>query len=419
MKDRATRVRLVNTIFVSQSLLTASQIAIITLLSILAVELSGSESLAGLPATALTLSTAFAALPIGIIMGRLGRRFGLTLSYGISIVGAGLGVLAIVIGAFWLLLLSSMLIGMGRAGADQSRFAAGDMFPDGESGRMIGRIVFAGTIGAVVGPLLITPGIWMANLLELDPDTGPWLVASVFYAVATLVTITLLYPEPNRLAAAIDVEKPKRKQKPTDEPGADGRSIIQLLQVPVVRLAVSSMLISQMVMVALMVITPLHMVHHAHGNREVSWVITAHTLGMFAFSSLTGYLIDRFGPVRVMLFGGLTLFASAVIAPLSATLPVLLFSLFLLGLGWNFGFIAGSSLLSNVLRGAERARMQGTGDMFVAGAAALGSFSSGPIYHWGGYPGVAALVGVLTLIFLYIIRLMGASAARPHPEPAV
>jgi MFS family permease len=417
MDNRSTRIRLTNTIFVSQSLITASQVSILTLLAIMATELSGNESFAGLPQTALTLSRSLMAIPMGIIMGRLGRRFGLSVSYGVSVVGAAVGVLAIMGGSFLLIMVSSTLIGLGRAGGEQSRFAAGDMFPEGERGRIIGRVVFAGTIGAVVGPLLINPGTWLAGQFGIDNNSGPWLIATILYTVATLNMLILLYPEPNTLAD----DKPKRKPK-TDEVDPSVRTTWELLKLPSVRLAVLSMLISQMVMVALMVITPLHMVHHAHGNQEVGWVISFHTFGMFALSSVTGRLIDTYGPVRVMLFGGLTLFASAVIAPLSAALPVLLLALFLLGVGWNLGFIAGSTLLSDSLRGVERTRMQGVGDMMVGGAAALGSASSGPIYHMGGYVAVAALVVIFSLLFLYIHRLLGVQAAavrKPKPQTAV
>lgn len=409
MVNRATSVRLTNTMFVTQSLFTASQIAIFTLLSIVAAELSGSESNAGLPSTTLTLTQSLMALPLGILMGRFGRRFGLTLSYSSSALGAGLGILAITQGSFWLLLLSSALIGAGRAGGDQSRFAAGDLFPEGERARMIGRVVLAGTVGAIFGPLLVAPGSQFAALLGLNSDVGPWLIGLGFYSIAAVITLLLLRPEPMRIAREIAGETKKKKH---DEPPAAARSVRELLRLPRVQLATLSMLISQAVMVTLMVITPLHMHHNEFESGAVSLVIMAHTLGMFGLSSVTGRLIDRFGTVKMMIAGAIVLIVSVIIAPLSATMPFLITGLFLLGLGWNFGYIAGSSMLADALQGAERARMQGAADMLVAGAAAIGSLSSGPLFSLGGYATVAVIGGAFTVLFLWLIRLLAQPTAQ-------
>lgn len=408
MFDRPTSVRLTNTLFVSQSLLSAAQIGMFTLLSIMAVELSGNESLTGIPSSILTLSKAFAALPLGFFMGRFGRRMGLSLSYGVSGLGAFLGVIAIVQGWFWMLVVSSAIIGMGRAGGDLARFAAGDMFPESERAGMIGRIVFAGTIGAIVGPLMVAPGSWIAERINLNPDTGPWLVAIVFYFMATAIAFFLLRPDPMQIARDIEGEEKKKKNEETEQ----GRSIPEMLKLPMVQLAILSMLIAQVVMVTLMVITPLHMSHHDHGNGAVSIVISAHTLGMFGLSAVTGRLIDRFGRITMMIAAALTLILSAIISPLSTALPVLVVGLFLLGLGWNFGYIAGSSMLADALKGEERSRMQGANDMLVAGTAALGSFSSGPLFESGGYVMVAGVGIVLAIIFMWLTRLLSAQEAK-------
>lgn len=408
MVERSTRVRLANTIFASQSMLSAAQIAIFTLLSIMAVELSGSERNAGLPSTTLTLSRALTAIPIGYMMGKLGRRFGLTASYSVSAFGAFVGILAILNGQFLLLLLSSAFIGMGRAGAELSRFAAGDMFEEHERGRMIGRVVFAGTIGAILGPLLVMPGTLIAEALGLDPNVGPWIIGLSFYCLATIIIFSLLRPEPMEIARQISDEE-KRKN---DNPDEIVRPIAQLLRIPAVQLAIFSTLISQTVMVSLMVITPLHMSHHDHSAGAISFVISAHTLGMFGLSSVTGRMIDRYGRVPMMVLGAAILIAAVLIAPLSTAMPALVVGLFLLGLGWNLGFLAGSSLLSDALRGEERTRMQGVNDMFVAFAAALGSLSSGPLFEAGGYIAVAGLGFTLALLFLWLIRLLSSMQGR-------
>jgi len=405
MYNRQTSLRLTGTIFVSQSLLTASQIAIFTLLTIMAAELSGSDSLAGIPASITTLSIAVASLPIGLIMGKFGRRAGLTLSYGVSVLGAILGIFAIIQGWFWLLVVSSATIGLGRAGGNQSRFVAGDLFPENERARMIGLIVFAGTMGAIFGPMMVVPGTWLSDQIGIDSNTGPWVIATIFYTLATIITFILLRPEPMQIAKTLETDDHKPKKTKNDEDDT-GRPTRELLKLPRVQLAVISMLISQVVMVMLMVMTPLHMAHHGHSNGNVSIVITAHTLGMFGFSWLTGYLIDRFGRVMMMIVAAITLIAAAIIAPLGTSMPFLVTGLFLLGLGWNFGYVAGSSLLSDALEGAEQTRMQGTNDMLVAGAAAIGSFSSGPLFESSGFVTIAGLSIVVVILFIWLIRLL-------------
>ena len=401
-QNHATRVRLANTIFATQSLFSAGQIAIITLLAIVAVDISGRESLAGVPSTTLTLTQALTALPLGLFMGRFGRRFGLTAAYSLSAIGALVGVIAIMLGSFGLLLLSSALLGMGRAGGEQSRYAAGDMFPDGDRAKMIGRVVFAGTIGAIFGPMLVVPSSQLSMVFGLLGDTGPWLIGIGLYTIAALITLFLLKPDP--LTFANEDDDVTETHEVITITGR--RSIRQLLRDPLVQLAVLSMLISQLVMVALMVITPVHMSHHEHGRGAVSIVIMAHTLGMFGLSSVTGYLIARFGVYLIMIVGAVILIVSAIIAPISATMPFLVVGLFLLGLGWNFCYIAGSTLLSQGLHGIERNRMQGTSDMFVAGAAALGSLSTGPIFGIGDYIAVAGVSIVIVMLFLFIMRVL-------------
>lgn len=398
--DEKTSLRLTNTIFVTQSLFSASQIAIFTLLSIMAVEISGSEGNAGLPSTTMTLSQALVALPVGIMMGRLGRRLGLTVGYAMGAVGALMGVLAIINGMFGLLLVSAAIMGAGRASAEQSRFTAGEIFPENLRARMIGRIVFAGTIGAILGPLLVPPSQDFSAWLGLDVQTGPWALGFIFYTLATFITFFFLRPEPMAIARQIGIDERN------GEAEVPSRSLSALLSIPSVQLAIMGMLISQTVMVTLMVITPLHMHHHAYGSGEVSIVIMAHTLGMFGLSSWTGRLIDRYGAIRMLVAGAIILLISAVIAPISTAMPVLIVSLFLLGLGWNFGYIAGSSMLSESLRGVERGRVQGFNDMLVAFSAAMGSLSSGPLFALGGYAAVAVMGLLLTLLLMWIIRLL-------------
>lgn len=403
MYDHQISNRLSLILFISQSFFSAAQIAIFALLSIVSVQLSGVESTAGLPSSTLTFAQALAAYPIGLIMGRYGRRIGLSVGYSASVIGGILGVLALAQGQLWLLLLSSALLGVGRAGADQSRFAAGELFPSEQRARVIGRIVFAGTIGAVAGPALVTPSIALANGLGLPPDSGPWLMGGGFYGLALTITFFLLRPDPIAIARQISDDEKLKNVTPSD----NGRPLRHLLTIPSVQLAMIAMLISQTVMVVLMVMTPLHMSHHNHPTTDISLVLSAHTLGMFGLASLTGYLVDRIGRINTLFLGALTLIISALIAPTSTSTFTLVVALFLLGLGWNFGYVAGSTLLADALKGPERARIQGINDTLVAFAAGLGNLSAGPLFQFSDYIGLSMMALVLTLILIGFIFYWG------------
>ena len=188
--------------------------------------------------------------------------------------------------------------------------------------------------------------------------------------------------------------------------GKSKHTLRHLLRLPNVQLAILSMLISQTVMSTLMTITPWHMHLADHSNAQVSFVIAAHVLGMFGLSPLTGYLIDRYGRVIMMVAAAILLIASTIIAPLSTQMPYLVAGLFLLGLGWNFGYVAGSSMLADALSGAERTRVAGFNDMLVAFCAGLGTLSSGFLFGLGGFLFVSAGGGALALLLLALIRTL-------------
>lgn len=417
--------RLLVTMFVAQSLFSAAQISIITLHSIAAGILGGSDAAAGLPTTMVTFAHSIMAYFMGIIMGRYGRRMGLCTAYALGFAGAVLGLIAVLNGIFPLLLISSVGMGMARAGTQMSRFVVGEIFPIDRRAQMIGRIVFAGTIGAIFGPGLVEPSSQLAKFLSLDIvagpplihsplaqilqpvassaqdlTTGPWVMASFLSGISFLITFFLLRPEPAIVARQyseplIEADKPKV-----------GHRLGELLRLPNVQLAILSMVICQTVMSVLMTITPWHMHLADHSNAMVSFVIAAHVLGMFGLSPLTGYLIDRYGRVTMMVIAALVLVASTIISPLSTQMPYLVAGLFLLGLGWNFGYVAGSSMLADALSGAERTRVAGFNDMLVAFCAGLGTLSSGALFGLGGFVFVSAGGGVLALALLALIRTL-------------
>jgi MFS family permease len=404
-----TNKRLLYTLFVTQSLFSAAQIGVFTLMAIVAAQLGGTESVAGLPSSTQTFSQAFAALPVALLMGRFGRRLGLTLGYAVVAVGGLVGVLAIAYESFPLLLICALLFGAGRASAEQSRFAAGEMFPEAERARMIGLVIFAGTIGSICGPLLASASSSLLQGINLDPNMGPWVVMFVVCTLAALITLFLLRPDPSVIArdliAAEDTARTER-----GEAWQAARPLGTLLMLPTVQLAIMAVVISQVVMVVLMVMTPLHMHHLQYGLDSISLVITAHTVGMFGFAALTGYLIDKLGRIQMMIVGALILILSALLAPVANSQLALMVALFLLGLGWNFGYVAGASLLAGSLQGTERAKVQGINDTLVSTVAGLGSLSAGPLFASGGYGAVSIAGLLLTLVLVVFI------ARVAHPK---
>lgn len=423
MYDLRVSRRLLYIIFITQSLFSAAQISVLTVHSIAAGILGGADIAAGMPTTVVTFTESMMAYFFGIYMGRYGRRIGLTTAYAFGFLSAVIGAVSVLHGIFPLLLLSSVGMGIAKSGAQMSRFVVGELFPAYQRARMIGRIIFAGTIGAILGPALVGPSGQLAKLLAVEVmsgpalvhaellrplmpafnfsqglTTGPWVVAALMHGLSFLITFLFLRPEPSLIA------KQYTEGSHPAAPAEGGHTLRQLLRLPKVQLAILSMLISQTVMSTLMTITPWHMHQAHHVNEAVSLVIGAHTFGMFGLSAFTGYLIDRYGRVPMMVAAALTLVVAAIIAPLSAQLPYLVVGLFLLGLGWNFGYIAGSSMLADALSGAERSRVQGFNDTLVAFSAGLGTLSSGFLFGAGGYLLVSVGGGALALLLLVSIR---------------
>lgn len=403
------RRRITTALFLSQSLFNTATIVGFTLTPIIVSELAGSERVAGLPSTLSLLSRAAFAYPLGWLMDRLGRRAGLSLSYFLGVVGSLVSLLAIIQGSLWGFLAGAFLFGMLRSGAEQARFVAAEVQPPDRRARAIGLVVFAGTIGSIGGPLLVAPASSWAESLTLPAFGGPFLASGVMLLVALAILVLFLRPDPLQFSqadAASEGPSVEEMLQPV-------RSLRQLWREPAVRLAITAMAIGQGVMTLLMVITPVHMSHADHSQQTISWVIMAHTLGMFGLSGLTGRLTERLGRRRVILGGSLILALSAVLAPLSPAWVPLALALFLLGLGWNLCFIAGSSLLAASLTASERGRGQGSGEMMVAVGASAGSLGSGWLFAEGGILLVAAIG------FGFSLALIVFTVARLRRAPTV
>ncbi|NKQ35486.1 MAG: MFS transporter [Chloroflexi bacterium] len=330
----------------------------------------------------------------------------------LALLGAVTAVFAILSGSFLGFLVGAALVGMGRAPIDQSRYVAAEVYPHKRQAKVIGLIVFAGTIGAIVGPLLVVPSTQLMAWFDLAADAGPFVVAALLYLLALSAVFLFLRPDPKLIGAATEAEETH-----TDVLAAPARPLRQIFRQPSVILATASLIIGQLVMTMVMIITPLYMNRNDHSNQAISMVIMAHTLGMFGLSGVTGWLIDRYGRIPLIIAGSLVLAASAILAPVSTNVFVLALALFLLGLGWNFCFVAGSSLLSDSLSTNERGRAQGTSDMMVALAAGLAGLLAGVIFDWGSILAVATVGLVFSLSLLGVLFWFRLSR-RPVQAPA-
>ncbi len=406
------RQRLTIILFVGQSLFAAAMIATFTLMAIVAADLSGSDALAGIPSTLTLLGRAVAAYPIGLLLDRAGRRMGLSAGFGLGVMGSMTAVYAILISSFSMFCIGAVLMGMGRAGSDQSRYIAAEIHVADRRAKVIGLLVFAGTIGAVLGPALVAPSQVFAETYGFVAATGPFLVGVALYGIGMVVTMLFLRPDPKEIGAAVEAEE---QQVIIQVPA---RPLTTIFKQPVIILSVAALTIGQLVMAMLMVITPLHMNHHAHEAGSISFVISAHTFGMFALSGVTGWLIDRYGRVPLIVAGACVLIIASVLTPLSTAVLPLALALFLLGLGWNFCFIAGSSLLTDSLAANERPRTQGASEMLVALAAGIAGLATGVLFDRAGMTAVSGVGLLFSTSLLGFVAFYAVS--RPwvrQPEP--
>ena len=407
--DRTAR-RITGTIFTTESLFSAAFLAAVTLQAVNAAELGGGDQYAGVPSTISLLGRAAIAIPIGVLMDRAGRRPALLLGYLFGALGFAVSAVSVGWSSFFLLCLGAGLAGVANGASQQARYIASEVWSSDRRARIIGLIVFAGTIGAIFGPLLVAPAGILAQQFGGSVYAGPYWVGAVLAVLAALLIFVLLRPDPRELSRKRETERQSESG-----PAAAARPLRSIFGLPFVQLAVASMVVGQLVMTLIMVITPVHMHHLNHTTGEISLVFTAHTLGMFGFAWATGWLIDRLGSMPMIAYGAVLLIVASVLAPVAGNVLTLAVALFVLGLGWNFCFVAGSTLLSNQLHYDERGRVQGTNELLVSLASGAGSLFTGVIFASGGMLRVGAVGLAITLIFAVFAtwrgRRQGALAA--------
>ncbi|MCC6499165.1 MAG: MFS transporter [Anaerolineales bacterium] len=400
--------KITTTLFIAQSFASAGFIAAAAINPILGAKLASDRSLATLPTAAYLLSGALSASAWGFIMDRIGRRNGIVSGLLIGVVGNALVLFAIQRASFLLVILGLMMMGATNSAVQLGRFAAAEVNPPDRRGRAISMVVLGGVVGTVLARVSAVPVSGFVVSIGWDELAGAYFTTLVLFALASLIVFVGLRPDPR------DVGKEVAKQYPESTPHGEARPIFQILRQPAAITAVAAMALGQVVMVAIMVITSLHMEDHQHARADIYTVISAHTFGMFAPSIISGWLLDKIGRGRMILIGASTLLLACITAPLSPDVLPLGIALFLLGLGWNFCFVGGSTLLADQLSPLERSRTQGTNDFLVGLASAIISLSSGFIFDATSYTMMAIIAGALALVPL----VMALSYMRKSAAPA-
>jgi len=395
------RRRAFGAVFAGVAISTTGFLASNTVNGLVAEDLTGSASWSGLPAAATVLGTAAGAAALALVVRRWGPRAGLSLGYLLATAAISLATTAILLRSFPLFVGALFLFGVGFGSNRLARYVAADLYPADQRATMIGWIVWASTIGAVAGPALLAPSRALAELANLNGLVGPFLVC----VVACLFAMVVMQTAPRSLNTHL----------PAPVRTGDGPPLTALLRHPGVVLALTSMVSGQFVMVLLMTMTPLHIRHEGHGLGAIGLVISAHTLGMFAFSPITGWLADRWGrvPLLVAAVGVLVVACLLGVAAGGGSYALLLASLFLLGVGWNLGFVGGSALLTDSVVPSERTRVQGAGDALIWGGGAVASIGSGWMLDHAGFAMLSLAGALLSLAPVWSLLQMRHQRTRP------
>ncbi len=365
------------------------------------------EWAAGLAQTAGVLGAALLALPLARLALTRGRRVALSSGYALGSLGAVIVVIGGAGRVLWVVLLGCLLLGVSTAAGYQGRYAATDLAAPEHRGRALSIVVWAGTIGAVVGPNLLQYSGAMALRLGLPQLTGPFVLAAAVLVVASLVLAVRLRPDPYLLARSLAHAESGPREHPRLR---DGLAHLRGHRPAV--LGITAVSIGHVVMVMVMVMTPVHMAHVDVSLQLIGLVISVHVLGMFAFSPVVGWAVDRFGRTPVIVLGALILLVSCAVsgwAPAENVL-VLGIGLFLLGLGWSCTLIAGSTLLTDAVDPADRPSIQGLSDLSMNVAGAVGGAVAGAIVLWSSY---AALCAVAAIPVVALLALVAMPSMRP------
>ncbi|QWC23475.1 MFS transporter [Bacillus haikouensis] len=375
----------------------------ITVGALLAQDMLGTDSFSGVPVALFTLGSAGAAMFVGRLSQRYGRRTGLSIGFLIGGIGAAGAVAAAVTHSVILLFISLLIYGAGTATNLQTRYAGTDLAKPSQRATAVSFAMVATTFGAVAGPNLVDVMGRFAVSIGIPPLGGPFILAFAAYTLAGIVIFIFMRPDPYVLAKALSkAEETARVKESVTSSTKNKRGVV---------LGGAVMILTQIVMVAIMTMTPVHMGHHGHGLTAIGLIIGIHIGAMYLPSLITGVLVDKIGRMPMVAASALTLLAAGILAAAAPTdsIVVLAIALALLGLGWNFGLISGTAILVDSTDTATRAKTQGSIDVFIALAGASGGVLSGIIVAFSSYPALSIGGGIISLILIpaMIWYLMG------------
>lgn len=348
----------------------------------------------GIATATVTIGTAFMAQVLSRLMMRRGRRPGLQLGYILATVGALTAAVGAQHSTLWIFLGGLFLFGNGQASNLLARYAATDLAEPDNRAQAMSRIVFASTFGAVFGPLLISPAEAAGqDWFGWHKYTGPWVLSASVLFLAFLNTALRLRPDPLVVSGGIVLRSDAKLPSIPEALGV-------VVETSRGRLALASMVISQVTMVAVMTMTPVHMKLHGHETLS-QYVVSLHIAGMYAFSPLVGRHADRKGTVSTVLVGSVLLVLATIMSALSGEAAIMLFpALWLLGIGWNFGLIGGSAMLLEAVPAEKRVTVQGSADLMMSFCGGLAGLSSGFIRKAVGYHMLSASATVVAGLLL-------------------
>lgn len=373
MTDQTIARRNIFVLTAAQALGAASPPIIISLGGLVGQQLSSDPALVTLPVSLFSLGLALGTLPAAFIMRAFGRRNGYLLGACFGISSGLVAALGIFTSSFLIFCLGTFIAGFYASYVQSYRFAATDAATGTLKARAISWVMVGGLIAAIIGPQLV---IWTRDALPETPYVGSFISQAALALLA--IPVLMLFRSPKTAKAALA--------------GNTGRPLTQILRNPRYILAVAAGVVSYGLMTFVMTAAPIAMVGHGHSVDHAALGIQWHVLAMFAPSFFTGLLITRFGKERVTAIGLFIIALSAIVALSGVDLGHFWFSLILLGVGWNFGFIGATAMVADCHTPEERGKAQGANDFLVFGTVACASFFAGSLLHSSGWQTINWLI---------------------------
>ncbi|MFC7680212.1 MFS transporter [Paenibacillus sp. GCM10028914] len=397
-KQRNLYRRTLVTVIFSQIFGGAGLAAGITVGALLAQEMLGTDNYTGVPTALFTLGSAVAALLVGRFSQKHGRRLGLGLGFITGGIGAIGVIISVILNSIWLLFPSLFIYGAGTATNLQARYAGTDLATSKQRATAVSMAMVFTTLGAVTGPNLVNIMGDFALSIGVPRLGGSFILAAAAYILAGLVLLIFLRPDPLLIANELAKSSVKATRN-IDEPKemyAERRGIV---------LGASVMIVTQIVMIAIMTMTPVHMKHHGYGLGEVGLVLGFHIGSMYLPSLVTGILVDKIGRKVMAVASGVTLLTSGIIAALAPadSLVMLIVALSLLGLGWNMGLISGTALIVDSTNSTNGAKVQGSVDVLIALAGASGGALSGMVVAHSSFSALSFAGSILAIMLIPIM----------------